>query len=292
MAYDRSKNLKDFCEFFTVHLVNERDISKSNPNSKIPDSILKNIKHEYISSKDGNSIKGLFSNDKIMAYIFVFDYSDDRSLDEMLELYYAISTDESLKVQSENLKTIKCFVCNKYPIMIEDVPDDIAYSEVIKGYADKDKRTGEIISRIQRKLIDRQLDKNKIDYLYFTSTKNNLGVNNCFNSIFNKIKHKDDIYTKILCEEENNNEEEEEEDEQNKSEEIQTGFFCCKKTKKVMEDKSLNKSQFNQSYHQDKLNFRDDDEEPGYDINVRIRPKSKEKKEEGQKKDNSSCLVY
>ena len=30
MAYDRSKNLKDFSDFFQVHLTKERDISKSN----------------------------------------------------------------------------------------------------------------------------------------------------------------------------------------------------------------------------------------------------------------------
>ena len=76
MAYDRAKELQLYSEFFKTHLVNESEISRFTFNTKIPKQILNNIRYEYQSPL---STKGLFSISKVMGYIFVFEYADEKS---------------------------------------------------------------------------------------------------------------------------------------------------------------------------------------------------------------------
>jgi hypothetical protein len=283
MAFDRSKNLKDFSEFFTVHLVSERDISRTNVNSKIPDSIINCIKHEYVSGN--TSTKGLFSNDKIMAYIFVYDYSDDRSLDEMLDLCYSINTDESIKNTEESFKTIKVFICNKYPLVIDEYANHSLNKDIVSQLINRDQKTREMVNKITRRIM-KEFYKGVItkpedayNLLFFTSTKQNIGVKRTFRAIFNLIKQKDELWKKITFEEKK--EEKKDEDEEENNDDGGFGLFCCK-SKKVIDKQNLeNKSQNNESVNNEKLKFKDDEDEPGYDENLVIKPPNEEEENKG-----------
>ena len=292
MAYDRSKNLKDVSEFFAIHLTKEKDISKTNTATKIPDSILKSIKHEYFFGKENAHAKGLFSNDKIMAYLFVFDYNDDESLNEMLELYYSITSDESMKINQDSMITVKCFICNKYPLIIQEAPTDVPFADVVKSYMDRDRKTTEIVYKIQKRLIYK--DPKKIpdakEITFFTNTKYNLGIHNCFGSVFNKIKQKEDLWKKITYE--NKEEHVEKEENDNKEEDAATtGILCCKKTKTKTDNNGLEENSFQNQSIENKLNFKDEEDEAGYDNNIRVKPKQENKPTESEEK-ASGCLIY
>jgi hypothetical protein len=179
-----------------------------------------------------------------MAYLFVFDYYEDESLNDMLEVYYSIATDESIKSSEEAFTTVKVFVCNKYPLMIEEPSTLVPYSEIVKSYMQKDKRTMEIINKIQKRLVvNKQTGNNKSrleakEMIFFTSAQNNLGIRNCFDMIFNKIKHKEDLWKKTTYENIQkrgpNGEEIESEEDKDETEHLNdssegVGFFCCKK---------------------------------------------------------------
>lgn len=279
MAYDRSKTLKDYGEFFTVHLIKERDISRFNTTTKIPETITKSIKNEYGTKSAGS--KGLFSNDKIMAYLMVFDYDDINSLQELLDLYFNIASDENIKISDEKFKTVKIFICNKYTGAIEDVDEAIPYHEVVKQYMEDDPKTKDIITRIQAKVSP--YDATRITY--FTSCKYNLGVKNLFNCLFNEIKHKEALWQKITFEENKN---ENSDDDEKKEEETNTGFFCCKRSKKI-ENKLEESAMKNQSF-QDKMKFKDDNN-GDYDINQHVPPNNQELKIE-EKKPGGCCFIY
>ncbi len=285
MAYDRSKNLKDFYEFFTFHITKERDISKFNMTTKIPETILKSIKHEYACKSTG--AKGLFSNDKIMAYLFVFEYDDLSSLDDVLELYYNISSDESIKTADEKFKTVKIFICNKYPCIIDEVEDNLPYHELVKSYIDRDSKTAEIVNKIQIRV--HPYDAKHLTF--FTSCKYNLGVKNLFNCVFNEIKHKEALWQKITYEEKPEKKEGEEE---KKEEDGSTGFFCCKRSKRIEE--KLEESMVKNQSFQDKMRFKDE-EDKNYDVNQTIKPTVAKKEghlEEGKEesKPEGGCNVF
>jgi hypothetical protein len=288
MAYDRSKNLKDFNEFFTIHLIKERDISKFNVTSKIPEMILKSIKHEY-GTKDTGS-KGLFSNDRIMAYLLVFDYDNMNSLDDAIELYFNIASDEAIKVADEKFKTVKVFICNKYPWIIDEVDEDIPYMDVVKSYMENDNTTEDIIKKIQ----ERVHPYNAKQMTFFTSCKYNLGVKNLFNCVFNEIKHKEALWQKITFEPKKEVIEDEENEDQ-KEDEASTGFFCCKRSKK-MENKLEESAIKNQSF-QDKMRFKDE-EDIDYDKNQSIAPREIKKNSDQDENENeketkkSMCSLF
>ena len=279
MAYDRSKNLKDYGEFFTVHIIKERDISRFNTTTKIPDTITKNIKHEYGTKGAGS--KGLFSHDKIMAYLLVFDYDDPNSLQDVLELYYNIASDENIKVSNEKFKTVKIFICNKYTGAIEDVEEDLPNHELVKLYMHNDDRTKDIINRIQSRVEPYEA----VRMTYFTSCRHNIGVKNLFNCVFNEIKHREALWQKITYEE---NKVENSDDEDKKQEDNSTGFFCCKRSKKK-ENKLEESALKNQSF-QDKKKFKDD-HDIEYDLNQHIPPTMEEKEVKEQKNEGGGCII-
>jgi hypothetical protein len=138
---------------------------------------------------------------------------------------------------------------------------------------------------------------------FFTSTKYNLGIRNCFDTIFNKINKKEKLWRKTVYEDGSEESEEENLNDHHMRKEEDSGFFsrgflCCKKSSKIADiEKKEEKSiimQNNESniYNNEKLNFRDEDDEPGYDINVIIKPKNLDKKETEEKEiKNSGCIL-
>lgn len=58
-----------------------------------------------------------------MAYVFVFSYDDDNSLNDMVYLARTINSAENLEKTDKNSKSssIKCFICNKYPYLTSDL---------------------------------------------------------------------------------------------------------------------------------------------------------------------------
>ena len=148
MGYDYSKTLKDFNEFSKRILIEEKDISSTaDYNLKKPNAVLQNIHYEYLPEKEKESNMvinlGLFSKSDIMAYVFVFDYNDNKSLTDMLELYTRIITDEDSKGINENLRTIKAFICNKYNNQV-NFNGANEYTLAIQKIIDKDERAKEI----------------------------------------------------------------------------------------------------------------------------------------------------
>ncbi len=300
MAYNTSLKLKDYHEFFTLHLINEQDITKANSNSKTAEHILDSIRYEYLTKEPQNT-KGLFSIDKIMAFVYCFDYNDDNSLRDMFEINSNITTAELLKIRNnDDFATVKCFICCKFPYLIEEVPEDCVYSELIEEYMKLDPRVTSIIDRIQAHL-DSNRDRNDgvmskrrraNEVVFFTSSKSNMGISYCFDSIINLIKQKDELWKKIAYEDINSGKEEgsnyvEDDDDEG------TGIFCCK-SKKVIDEKALedkeNRSMINQTHNEEpNLKFRDDEDESGYDMNIVI--KQKDEDEETKKDEKSGCVI-
>jgi hypothetical protein len=320
MAYDRGKNVVGFSEFFKSHLANEREISKFNPNTKIPIQVLNAIKHDY-----GANGKGLFSNDKVMAFIFVFEYGNDKSFFDMIELFQIIISFESNKGTAEEYKIVKCFLCNKYPFLSAEHKPGVRYEEIVQEFINSDIKTREYVNKVQsmiesnrqmefeanknnnsqkngeRKLV---INKNEAkENFFFSSAKHNIGVKNCLNSVFNKINQKEKIWKRVDFDD---REELNPDDDLNGKEETGGGFlFCCRPRKKITDnnEKELSKSianEINKSQQQENPEdfiFKDEPDEPGYDMNFVNKPKkrneNKEGEEEGNKEDkNSGCIIF
>lgn len=106
------------------------------------------IKNEYIKDLKDTS-KGLFSNDQIMAYLFVFDYDDDNSFNEIFYLARVIMNGEKLNMNSEGTKTVKSFVCNKYPYLVNDLNQQNFNEEVLNQMMENDLKIFEYVQKLK-----------------------------------------------------------------------------------------------------------------------------------------------
>jgi hypothetical protein len=309
MAYDRAKELQLYSDFFKTHLINDSEISRFSQTTKIPKQILNSIKYEYSSF---NSTKGLFSISKIMGYLFVFDYFDDKSLDDMIELCITLMNDEQQKGLQNKETPVKSFVCNKYPYMMDD-GSDLSREEIAESYTLKDPKARQIIEKIDYALNSNHTTKNRdeserkflraLKNTYFTSCKNNLGIENAFLKIFNDIKE-----TTLY---ENTEYEEPEKHLENNKEVVLIGedddnkvsFFCCAERRKKDMGGKGGKEKIKKEEERKENNFmQDDSDEYGYDMNQIIKQKKnkgktpQDKEEEFKEKDvtpqNKKCLIF
>lgn len=139
------KNLSGFNDFFTL-IATEKDVSRHNP--KFHPIVKSCIKNEYIKDLKDTS-KGLFSNDKIMAYLFVFDYDDDNSFNEIVFLARLIMNAEKMDMNLEGFKSVKCFVCNKYPYLINDLNQQNFNEEVLNQMCEDDIKIFEFVQKLK-----------------------------------------------------------------------------------------------------------------------------------------------
>ena len=147
---------------------------------------------------------GLFSKSDIMAYVFVFDYNDNKSLTDMLELYTRIITDEDSKGINENLRTIKAFICNKYNNQV-NFNGANEYTLAIQKIIDKDERAKEIVSKIS-KIVTNRKDPNHLAKIekdpfyfgkrctFFNNSRVNYSVGKVLGIIIGQIQQKDGLW--------------------------------------------------------------------------------------------------
>lgn len=125
-------------------MITERDITKFNP--QLSEVVTKGIKFEYI--RDYKETRGLFSHDKIMAFVFTFDYTNERSLNDLLKLVININQGELAKGLEDEKKTVKCFVCNKYPNHTNDISINSRNKDVVQAIIDEDQTAREFVEKI------------------------------------------------------------------------------------------------------------------------------------------------
>ena len=120
MACNNGKNFKGWDDFYLKHIKMERDISRNNP--KISRIVTDSIKYEFFRN-EGTCERpellehpgaGLFSHDRIMCYVFVFDYNSEESFREVLDMAIFIKRAERTKMENDPnmVETIKCFIAN------------------------------------------------------------------------------------------------------------------------------------------------------------------------------------
>jgi hypothetical protein len=277
LAYDYAKELHGYEELFKIHFASEALLSRAR-NPKISQTV--SIKHEYI--EPGTDPKGLFSIDKTMAIIFVFDYKNYNSLENIIELYQLIKQREDTIISDEKKKSVKLFICNKYENMVEDIPLNYSPNEVHSQFI-YDEDTRRIHERL--KMLFGNSEEVMRKSLFFTSAKYDLGLNyffvNLINEIFQKELHKKGYFENVS----EGNEKRHERGGLGLNDSTEMGFLCCKqkRTKQVQanEDKTVEQPV-------EILNFKDDEDEPGYDGNEIFNPFVKEEEENNNK---NKCFI-
>lgn len=321
MAYDRSKTITDYYNFFSLVSKNELLISSANPKLC---KVVENFKYEFFHLKKVKEIKDqeaqpqaqdiknkkleisrrrLFAALNIMAYIFVFDYNEAKSLEDMSSLCRSIRDNEvtkseqgarrgSKKKRSTEFDTIKIFIGNKYPHMLEDTMEEIGEkNKLVFPIYERDEKARAILNMLKQHFEGDESVAKK--HIFFVNTKFNIGVDYAFKETFEKILQKEVLW-KVLdyaSEDEQKSEDEEEEIRDNYLNKI----FCCTernksdnknyKNKKNPKNKNLNidKSLFqeksknnaniptHEDFHGDPFKFVEEDEE-GYDENEKVIP--------------------
>jgi GTPase SAR1 family protein len=205
------------------------------------------------------------------ALIYVFDYNDIKSLEEMLGFAKHIERIEHS--DEEDSRLIKCFVCNKYDLLTADIDSNIDYDVFINELCE-DKQTEVIFSMIQDYFGDQVTAK---EHLFFVSSRYNLGVNFLFDTLISNFNPKDKL----------------EEDIVDLDETMQDlGFFCCKKFKTKPKAIEMNKPSRDFNSELQPLKLKEEDE-PGYDDGFKFTNvyQSKENQTPQRTGDQNSCLL-
>jgi hypothetical protein len=339
MAFDRSKTISDYANFFSFVSKNELMISAFNQKlGKMAENIKYEFFHQKKLKKKENSVdegkkmeisrKRLFSPLNIMAYIFVFDYNDPKSLEEVSRLCKTIRDNEISKTENQGSKnkkrstefdTVKIFIGNKYPLILEDEMEERGNTNKISyPIYDRDDRARAILLLLSQHFDGRDAEAKQ--NIFFVNTKHNIGVNNAFTKTFEKVLQKEILWQVLDFASDEDISDEENEEEINKG--IINKIFCCggrdkaedpKKFRKEKDDtkkgkieKSIRKAEENivKDIHvapteediqvMDRFKFVDDDED-GYDGNQNVNPQTESKKEDIKKRDEEKkgkCFIY
>ena len=124
IALNVGRTLAHYQEFFEETLIQERELHSGN--GKFPEILKKKFKYDYFT--DAENKRGLFSNDRVMGYVFVFDFNNEKSFLEVLLLSQRILKTEISK-KEENI-SIKAFIGNKRDdILINEFGKKNVYTE-------------------------------------------------------------------------------------------------------------------------------------------------------------------
>ena len=311
VGYDTGLRLQEYYEFFNVWLPVTRDISKIK-------CIQDKIKYHYKKTDDFST-----PGDSIMAYIFVFDYNERKSFKDILFLAKEIKFQEKLrlanltqtKTSQKNqktkspLETIKIFVANKCPFLVEDdAPIQNKKKEIIYPIYKYDE-TAEYYLNETMNIYDNDKEV-AMENLYFVNAKFNIGVDKVFRYMAKEVMQKEDLWKIPKYEEKFNKD-------HNKNNNLMDDvsqvscfemIFLCKCGKKTAdeepspEEKEVNKSQSEENNPPVILHESEDNEvhPPDYNTNSSKQPnpeqennlgqKEEEKKEEEEKK-SSGCII-
>lgn len=223
MGIDIAKELKGYYNFYYNFLPHEREITSLNP--RLPPEI--NIKHEFIKQNNNNkniktttnmnnndikevrnirdkqNTKGLFTINKILCYCFVFDVNDLNTFNEIYSLAMNIIQFENSKVDSEESKTIKIFIGNKFDEGISNYSNKNENSDshyhsfsFLNSYFNK---RNESLSDVYNKLISlfKLKHEDDLDNLFLSSAKFNFNIENIFNNALKKINQRDRLWKNI-----------------------------------------------------------------------------------------------
>lgn len=232
-----------------------------------------NFKYEYYPEdeyENAFSTKGLFGLEKIMAYVFIFDYNDKDSFDEVLFYAHEISQIELNK--GVEIKTLKFFIGNKfdYPIYYEN--DALNVFENVVEVMNKDSYYTKYLNRIQG-ILDKTEDAEQ--YFFLTSAKFNFNISFVFSHIFKKINQLDSLWMKVAYDEEKRKVSETDEllkiSEQKKGF-LQRLFNCCSSRKEdlTLDEEGLKKEFANGKKKKRKRKVNEDSDDDEYDKNEKI----------------------
>lgn len=245
IGYDTGVKLQEYYEFFNVSLPVTRDISKMK-------SVADKIKYQYKSN-------GEICNpgDCIMAYMFVFDYNDKKSLKDLLVLAKDIKFQEKIRLTNQTqsieknheskspLETIKIFVANKCPFLVEDdTPIQNEDKEIIYPIYKFDE-TAEYYLNEVLPIFDNHKEE-AMENLFFVNARYNIGIEKAFGYMAKEVMQKEDLW-KIPKYEENKN------DKKNSNNLIDDVnqvscfemIFLCRCSKKNSDDPMANENDIN-----------------------------------------------
>ena len=173
-------------------------------------SIADKIKYHYKTNREISS-----PADCIMAYMFVFDYNERKTLKDILTLAKEVKFQEKIRLANKShgsttqkshktkspLETIKIFVANKCPFLVEDdAPIQTRKKEIIYPIYKYDETAAFYLNEIMP--IYDNIREDAMENLFFVNAKNNIGVGKAFSYMAKEVMQKEDLW-KILKYEEN-----------------------------------------------------------------------------------------
>jgi hypothetical protein len=129
----------------------------------------------------------LFKHKEIMCFVYVFDYNNENSLNEILDL----PIDEKKEV-------LKFFVGTKYPYFMDEELMEISDKKMVNKVINKDALAKKYFNRILEYNKKKRIFKNEEEArqrVMFVNGKSGLGVKSCFKMIFDCInQNKESMY--------------------------------------------------------------------------------------------------
>jgi hypothetical protein len=245
IGYDTGVKLQEYYEFFNVSLPVTRDMSKMK-------SIADKIRYQYRSNGDISN-----PGDCIMAYMFVFDYNDKKSLKDILVLAKEIKFQEKIRLNNQThsvqinqkskspLETIKIFVANKCPFLVEsDAPIQNKDKEIIYPIYKFDDTAEFYLNEILT-IFDNHKEE-AMENLFFVNARYNIGIDRVFAYMAKEVMQKEDLW-KIPKYEENKNGKK---DSNNLMDDVNQVscfemIFLCRCSKKNSDESSANEKDLN-----------------------------------------------
>ena len=172
-------------KFYENFLKNEVIFCKKNIN--FPDEFSTLLKYEYFKNADqAIFIKGLFSLERIMAYLFVFDYSLTSSFDEVFTYANELFNIHSNKFADKSERSLFYFLGNMYdnPIELDNIDEIYSIDPNYKYYLSK-------ISQIYENTSE------GCKFLKYISSKFNFNINETFIDILGNIGQNELLYNKL-----------------------------------------------------------------------------------------------
>jgi hypothetical protein len=197
---------------FTMNSEGKSEKKKKNKDL-VEESIEDDKKKEILHSE-----KLIFSVIRTMAYIFVFDYYDSKSFKDIKDFAKKlVDFEDGEKRKNPNYEpSVKAFICNKYPFDTENIIT-LVQEKNEKEYEhfslyDRDKKALDYVEELKQvfsslwdlkehdKEEEKRIENLTKKSLFFTNTKWNKGVTQCFEIIFKRIYRNEALWRRTQYE--------------------------------------------------------------------------------------------
>ncbi len=185
IGLNRAKDSLKLYKFYENFVKNEVFFCEKNKN--FPGEFSNLLKYEYFKNADqAMYVKGLFSLERIMAYLFIFDYSLISSFDEVFTYAYELFHIHSNKYVNKTERSLFYFLGNKYdnPFESENLDKIYALDSNYNYYLGK-------ISQIYESTNESK------KFLKYISSKFNFNIKETFIDILGNIGQNEMIYNKL-----------------------------------------------------------------------------------------------